>query len=66
MAKQLHQMSDSQLLTMRDEPIGRELVLETVSSIRHTNVMPSPLQRFMPKHSILQTPSSGVQMPTKV
>jgi hypothetical protein len=32
---------------MRDEPLGRELVLETVSSIKqHTNVMPSPLTKY--------------------
>lgn len=29
----LNQVSDSQLLTMRDEPLGQDLVLETVSSI---------------------------------
>lgn len=37
-----NQISDSQLLTMRDEPIGHDLALETVSSIKNPNLQASP------------------------
>ena len=39
--KYYNQQSDSQLMTMRDEPIGHDLVLETVSSIRNLHQSPS-------------------------
>ncbi|TNV84251.1 hypothetical protein FGO68_gene7108 [Halteria grandinella] len=51
---------------MRDEPLGRELVLENVSSIKQvtTNVMPSPLQRYnMPKQLNSTTSPSNSLMP---